>query len=226
MTLPRVPPLLRLLALTLPLALAFGGLAFSLRGPAFFTAVPLPIPMGLGRPCKRAGGLDLGVNLRGGVNAVVTGVAAQGRGVGGPKTLPTRPIGDDTLELGICRHPQTLAEDVTRASPCFDKEVCRRGTPLVCVLDEPEHLLRRINRRLEVKHWRVEYTDVCARVEQRPHAMIDLEVSRQRIGNNLDAFDQPARLDLEQGRGFHGINARESAEALNRIYLEDWGSRC
>ena len=94
--------------------------------------------MGLGRPCKRAGGLDLGAKLRGGVNAVVTGVAAQGRGVGGPKTLPTRPIGDDTLELGICRHPQTLSEDMTRASPCFDKEIYRRGTPLVCVLDEPK----------------------------------------------------------------------------------------
>ena len=63
-------------------------------------------------------------------------------------------------------------------------------------------------------------------MEKRPHAIIDLEVSRNRIGNNLDALNQPARLDLEQGCGFHGINARESAEALKRIYLEEWGSRC
>ena len=46
--------------------------------------------------------------------------------------------------------------------------------------------------------------------KKRPHATIDLEVSRNRIGNNLDALNQPARLDLEQGCGFHGINARES----------------
>ena len=113
---PLGPPLLGLLALTLPLAIAFGILALAFRGPAFFTGIPSPITIGLGRPCKRVGSLDLRANLRGRVNAAVTGVAAKAWGVGGSETLPTRPVGDDILELGICRHPQSLAEDVTRVS--------------------------------------------------------------------------------------------------------------
>ena len=97
MTLPLVPPLLRLLALTLPLAIAFGMFALSFRGPAFFTAIPLPIPMGLGGPCKRASGLDLRVYLRGRANAEVAGVVREKQVLLFKEML--QEIGNDDLDV-------------------------------------------------------------------------------------------------------------------------------
>ena len=112
--------------MSLDLAIAFGALALPIMGiatGAFPVGVPVPIPMGLGRCSQRASTLSFRVRLRRGVTAVVTGVTTQARRVGDPKVLPSGPVSDMFLDLEFRCHSQTLAEDVTRESPCFDKEV-------------------------------------------------------------------------------------------------------